>query len=135
MIVAKPLQDVQLATAICDTTDAVGDFVYVSGNKSGSDYSVAKADPTTYAKIPAVAVITYKITATKAVIQFKGEVKNIYTGLTPGKTYFLGTAATPTDTPPVPGIGQKAYVQIIGVATDSTILRLLPVGTITARVG
>jgi hypothetical protein len=135
MIVAKPLQDLSLATASCDTSDAVGDFVYISGNKSGSDYSVAKADPSLYAKIPAVAVITYKITPTRAVIQFKGEVKSIYTGLTAGKTYFLSDVGTPVDIPPTPAIGQKKYVQIVGVATDSTILRLLPVGTITARQG
>jgi hypothetical protein len=135
MLVARPLGSKNKATAVCDVGDAVGDLVYVTGSMSGADYSVAKADVLAYAKMPTIAVITYKITATKAVIQFRDDVVGIYTGLLPGRVYFVGLDSKPTAVPPAPGAGQKLYLQPIGVAVDATVLRLNPINDMKVRVG
>jgi hypothetical protein len=138
MIVTRPAGSAgsaSRATASCDSGDAVGDLVYVSGNFSSGDYQVRKADVTQYVKMPVIAVIIAKLTSTRAVIQFEGEIKNQYTGLTPGRTYFVGANGRPSSTPPTPGPGQRAYVQPIGVAVDQTVLRLTPIPDMKVRIG
>jgi hypothetical protein len=125
MVIARPLKDSNFATAICLAGDSIGDLVYVTGNIVTGDYQVSKADPNNN-KMPAIAVIIYKITATKAVIQFEGSVKNVYTGLTPGKTYFVDSNSQPTLIPPSPALLGKTYIQPIGVAVDSNVLKLNP---------
>jgi hypothetical protein len=135
MIITRPLTTAPTGTAICGISDAVGDLVYISGNKVGSDYSVSKVDPGDYNKFPAVAVVIYKITSTKAVIQFSGEIKGIYTGLTAGKTYWAGSSGTPVVVPPTPTAGNKMRVQSIGIAVDSDILRFEPLKDATTRIG
>lgn len=127
MIVARPTfnnDNSVFVSAICAPTDSVGDIVYISGNVVGNDYQITKVDPTLGAKMPGVGVITAKITSTRAVIQFEGFVKNVYTGLLAGKTYFVGTNSKPTNVCPTPGIGGAMYVQPIGVAVDANILEL-----------
>ena len=67
-----------------------------------------------------------EITSTKAVIQFDGMVKNTYTGLVAGKTYFVDANGQPPLTPPSPPISGKTYIQPIGVAMDANVLKLNP---------
>jgi hypothetical protein len=134
MIIARPLQNSAFTTAICLPTDGVGDLVYVTGNIIGTDYQVSKADPYNN-KMPAIAVIIHKINITKAVIQFEGNIKNIYSGLTPGKTYYVDTNGQPTLTPPPAPLNNKSYIQPIGVAVDSAILQLKPSKQLTVLVG
>lgn len=134
MIVTRPLNSARTSTAICLATLAVGDLVYISGPKVGLDLTVAKADPYDSAKFPAIAVVIAKITPTRAVVQFEGDVAGVYTGLTPGKIYWLGPTGLPSLTPPAPGLGETYRVQSLGVALDPTILRLDPQKGATIRV-
>lgn len=134
MIVTRPRVDPALATATCTAAEAVGDLVYISGNKTGADYAVRKADVTDYTKMPVVAVIVYKISATKAVIQFGGEV-GLYTGLTPGQVYWVSDSATPTNVPPTVTTGQRKYWQSVGVAVDSGRIKLEFEKDLKVRVG
>lgn len=126
MIVTRPLNSNQRATAVCPATVAVGDLVYISGAKVGLDLTVDKADPLNFNKFPAVAAVIQKLTSTRAVVQFDGDIAGIYTGLTPGRVYWLGLNALPVLTPPFPGIGEKYRIQSLGVAVDPSILRLEP---------
>lgn len=134
MIVTRPRSDSTLATATCTASESVGDLVYISGPKSGADYSVSKVDIANYAKMPAVAVVVYKITATRAVIQFGGET-GLFSGLTPGKVYWVSDAGVPTATPPTVTAGQRKYWQSIGVAVDSGKIRLEFIKDLKTKVG
>lgn len=126
MIVARPLKNTNFATAVVAGTDIVGDLVYISGNIIGGDYQATKVDPTAGAKMPVIAVIIYKISGTRAVIQFEGNVNGVYTGLTAGRTYYADSSGQPSLVPPVAPLNGKAYVQPIGVALDSNVLHLKP---------
>lgn len=134
MIVTRPRVDGNLATAVCTAGELVGDLVYVSGAKSGADYTVRKADITDFTKMPAVAAIVYKLTSTRAVIQFQGET-SLYSGLTPGRVYWVSDVSVPGLTLPTPGGGQRKYWQAVGVATDTGKLRLEFEKDLKTRVG
>lgn len=134
MIVTRPRSEGTLATAGCTAGEAVGDLVYISGPKSGADYTVRRADITDFTKMPAVAVIVYKISATRAVIQFQGET-GLYSGLTPGHVYWVSDAGVPTSTPPSVTSGQRKYWQSIGVAVDSARIKLEFEKDLKTRVG
>ena len=126
MIVTRPRVEGgngSLATAACTAAEAVGDLVYISDNKVGADYTVRKADVTDFAKMPAVAVVISKLSPTRAVIQFGGEV-GLYSGLTAGHLYWVSDTGVPSLTPPVAGIGQRKYWQAVGLAVDSGRIRL-----------
>lgn len=135
MIVTRPLSTTGFGTATCSSGDIVGDLVYISGPKVGPDYSVGKADPSDFSKFPAVAAIVAKLSATRAVIQFGGEIKGIYAGLTPGKVYWTGPTGIPVSTPPSPGIGGTMRWQSVGVAVDTDTLRLEPLKNAVTRTG
>lgn len=136
MLVSRPLAGARTkTTAACQSSDSVGDLVYVSGSFSGNDYVVTKADVTQYVKMPTIAVITVKLSPTRCVIQFSGEVPGLYTGLSVGRVYFVGTDSRPTAVPPTPGLGQRLYLQSIGVAVDADVLRLNPLDDMKVRVG
>jgi hypothetical protein len=100
--------------------------VHVSGAIVGNDYQVAKVDVLDGAKMPAIGIVSYKISSTRAIVILDGDVAGVYTGLTPGRVYFVGTNSRPTLTPPNPGPGQKLYLQAVGVAVDTGILRFWP---------
>lgn len=134
MLVTRPLSQGTKASASCPSSAVVGDLVYVNGDQASGMYSVGLADPSQYAKMPAIAVVVAKLTSTSAVIQFRDEVRGIYSGLIPGRVYFVGANSRPTLTPPTPGVG-RAYLQSIGVAVDQFILRLDPVKLLTTRTG
>ena len=133
MLVARPLAPSTTKTAACATTDSVGDLVCISAGFTGGNYTVTKADPSDYTKMPAVGVIVSKPTATLAVVQFSLEIKEIYAALVPGRVYFVGTNGWPSAVPPAPTPGGRAYVQPVGVAVDETVLRLDPAKTMIVR--
>jgi len=109
----------------CLVTDEVDDLVY----QDGAD-AVSRTDPLDGAKMPAVGIIIQKISDTRAVVQYDGEVAT--TGLSPGARYFVGAAGTPATSPPA-GPARR-YAQEIGVALNATTL-LLRVHKPTIMVG
>ena len=107
-------------------TDQVGDAVYIRGAANGY-YKVARVDVSLVTKMPAVGVIIRKWGFTNALVQFFGELKGVYSGLTPGKRYFIDSSGRPALIPPDPAsIGGRAYTQIIGVALDIEVLFVKP---------
>jgi hypothetical protein len=107
-------------------TDQVGDAVYIRGAANGY-YKVARVDVSTVNKMPSIGVIIRKWGFTNALVQFFGELNGVYSGLVPGKRYFLDTSGRPALIPPNPAsTGGRAYTQIIGIALDVEVLFINP---------
>lgn len=108
--------------ATCTSAEAVGDLVVVTGTLK----KVSRATMALLASTPVVGVVISKASSTTAVVQVGGVVRNIYSGLTPGATYFVGADGRPSSTLPTGTLGTELYVQHIGTAIDSTTLAFQP---------
>jgi hypothetical protein len=114
----------QYLAAYCYATDAVGDVVYVMGNKVGEKYQVTKVDIDDIATMPSVGVIIEKPDASECVVQVAGVIRGVYTGLTPHKMMFVGTDSrlTETPTPRKPTSGERAHQNMGYVLSNSELL-------------
>ena len=104
-------------SVICQATDSVGDFVYVSNSAVGDKWTVSKADPFDKDKMPAIGCLIQKTSATEGKVRLLGEVNGIFSGLTVGKTYHVidsGIAVLP----PSAGVNGYSIAQIVGVAVS-----------------
>lgn len=108
----------------CLSTDAVGDFVYLTADRIGSIVQVETVDITDLLKMPAIGVIIEKPDTTKCRIQTSGIVEGVFTGLVPQRRYFIGTDGRLTLTAPVPGASETYYVQHAGMAIGTDALYL-----------
>jgi len=113
-----------LYQASCTLTDQVGDLVYITSAANGF-YKVKRCNPASYAMMPAWGVIVQKYSTTKCTVQTQGEVRNIYTGLIPNKTYSVSSSGRPTFPAQFP-LGGFVMHQIVGVAIDTGVLYLRP---------
>lgn len=137
-----PRAEKALGRANCLATDSVGDLVRITSNKVGNRYQVTRADPTGGTTIPAVAVILRKFSPTECVVQFHGPLPAsrmdgppaVYTTLSAGMAYFLGTDGLPAAPGDVnfPVAGGTTHFQQIGVANDAGELYL---NLLEARLG
>lgn len=126
MIVARLKTAERVISVTCQTTDAVGDLVYVmAGNRV-----VKKADVLDYYGMPAIGIILTKPTTATAQVQISGLVRGLYTGLSPGRLYFVGLDGRPNMAPPT-GPARR-FVQPIGTAVDTNVLFLQPNTLMTA---
>jgi hypothetical protein len=107
---------------ICTATDIVGDLIRIKADS----YVVERANPTTYGTMPAIGVIINKPTLTTCIVQTFGHVIGVYSGLNPGKIYFVGDDGRPTTSTTVPGVGTTRMHQSIGAALTTDILFLSP---------
>ena len=121
--------------ATCTAAELVGDSVYFSDDYSAGTYQVRTADPRDLLKIPAFGIITLKTSPTTCRVQWIGEVKDTYTGLTRNKTLFVGPDGRLSETPPTPLVAGYAMVQSMGVAMSSDIVLLVPSFSMTKRTG
>lgn len=119
LLAAIPLQ----VRCNCQPGNLVGDLVRVYGPRVSSLYRVDRADPTSYATMPMWGALTEKESPTVCKVQGSGIVEDLWTGLTPGRTYFVGLDGRPSAVPP---IGSGVFVQRIGVALDVNAMRLQP---------
>lgn len=116
----------QYILAYCLPTDAVGDVVYITGDKIGERYQTTKIDIDDISTVPGIGIIVQKTAATECVVQVSGILRDVYVGLTPNKPLFAGLDARLTETPPsAPGSGRRA-IQIIGQAIASSDLLIQP---------
>lgn len=109
--------------ASCTPAESIGDAVYVSGPGM-----VAQARANTILTTYVVGIIIAKPSATTCTVQVS-DTFGIYSGLTPGVTYFLSdttpgaiTATAPTTT--------GTLVERVGVAIDSSTIVIMPDPTI-----
>lgn len=117
-----------LGRATCLATDIAGDCVYITAAKVGNAFQVTKADVTDPSKMPAVGLILKKWTATTGVVHFHGPLRGVFTGLTPGARYVVGTDGRPATVGDAnyPVAGGTTLFQQIGVATSSDELLVHP---------
>ena len=109
----------QFLEAFCFSTDAVGDVVYVMGNKVGTRYQVTKVNINNITHIPAIGVIFAKPSATTCLVQTAGVLRSVYTGRTPQKPQFISLTSTLQETPPVAPTSGRRAVQIIALALST----------------
>jgi hypothetical protein len=107
----------ELLQAVCNPLVSIGDWVYIAGERAGTNvYTVDRADIMDHAKLPAVGVVTRKMTTTECEVQYGGPL-TVMTVLVPHHVYFLDVAGQLTDTAPAVG-----NVQRVGVAFASDVL-------------
>ena len=113
----------EVSYAICSASESVGELVYTNLTKTGDLYNVSKVDITSYSKMPAIGVIISKQSTTRCRVKWSGPIRGIYSGLTPGRMYFVGSDSKPTLAfPTVAG----TRLQKIGSATSTNELYLKP---------
>lgn len=122
MITARRRSGSQLYQVICTAQEHVGDLVKVVG----AGKQVSRVNVASRALMPATGVITAKLSDSIAVMQLTGPVEGVYTGLTPGRLYFVGMDGRPSLVPPATQQSPKRIVQIVGSALDQNILLLAP---------
>ena len=118
---------------ICANTDIVGDCVRIDADKAGGLYQVEAVD-IDVDNDPAIGIITAKSAPTFCTVQIFGILSGIYTGLTPGTTYLVGTDSQLTTTLAAPTSGFR-WVQQMGTALSSSELFLNPNGVRIKRRG
>jgi hypothetical protein len=121
--------------ANCQTTDNVGDCVYVTGDAVGNFYQVTRADPRDQSKMPSIGIIISKKSTTECKVQFIGEVHSVYVGMPPRATLFVGADGRLSAVPPAPNPGGYTFVQAMGSAVASSTVVMLPSLALTKRVG
>lgn len=110
--------------ADCLSTDAVLDYVYVTGDSVLGKIQVAKVDIDDLAKMPSIGVIVTKVTpaGTECVVRRIGDI--LTSGLTPNSVYWIDTdAKAVSPRPPDPAAGVRV-LQIAGRALTSTTLQV-----------
>lgn len=108
-----------LGRADCLASDVVGKVVRIRAPKVGNRFQVETVDISAPGSPPGVAVVVKKYTATDCIIHFHGPLRGVYTGLTPGAQYWVGTDSLPAAVGdanyPIAG---SDYFQQMGVATS-----------------
>ncbi len=131
LLVANPTTQDLLAS--CDPSDSVAAWVYVSGPSSGDIYQVRTADPTDAVKSKAVGVITAKLSTTTCLVRTSG-VAAVFSGLTPGRSYYVGADGLSNLVAPSPDISNPTvWVQAVGRALDATHMTVDPSHDLVVR--
>lgn len=112
---------------------SVGSVVRVVGNTGGRP-DVEEVDPEVLGGLPAHGFVVKLLGGTDCIVQFAGPMKGIYSGLIPGRSYFVVPGAMIGDTPPTPSSGGLVYVQRVGYALSDNEL-LVMFGTPIRRIG
>lgn len=110
--------------ADCLATDAVGDFVYFTGDKVAGYYQVSKADVEDPGTIPACGVIYDKRSVTRCLVLTTGVLPG--TSIVPQHPYWVGNDGQISSSPPTRQAGKIVYAQVVGMGMSSTELLLRP---------
>lgn len=124
-VTARENPDVALAT--CLISDGVGAMVKTVGPVVNGRHQVETCDPSDFSKMPASAMLIHKIDDTTGLVQFRGSIKSVYSGLTPGELLFVDDGGGLSDIPPEPTVGSPSkFMQSVGVAVSDDIIELRP---------
>lgn len=111
--------------ADCPPSTLLDDLVYVTGPSVLGVVQVATADVTVVAKMPAIGIVTEKISSTRVKVLTVGEHTPGF-ALTPGRRYFVGPTGQLALTMPTPAVGGIAFSQPVGHAIDTNRLIFNP---------
>ncbi len=107
----------------CLTTDVVGSPVSIREAPINGKWRVQTADPTDFTKMPSLGVLISKSTPTVGVAKILG-VCDVFTGLTPGVNYMVGTSGGLLEEVPISSPTGVFWGQHLGVAVSESILML-----------
>lgn len=129
MLLLNPSPGPILRKADCPAGVSVGQAVSITGPIVSGSLQVDTSDPAAAPYDSAIGVVKSKPTSTTAVVQMGGVMKSL-SGLTPGGTYYVGTdggLSKPGDANfPDPVPGTKVHRQIIGIATSTDQMLVVP---------
>jgi hypothetical protein len=110
--------------ALCLTTDAVGDAVYIAADRVGSDFQVTKVDiDDSSSKISVgTGVLVSKPTTTTCTVRTSGRESGVLAGMTPGLSLFIQTDGSLAHTVPSGPGGGKRSIQVMGYALAADVL-------------
>jgi hypothetical protein len=116
----------EFVIADCLVANAVGDMVRVYADEVAGVYQVRELDILSNDWHLPVGMITRKLTSTRCAVQVGGEVKGIYTGLTPGKQLFINSASRLQHTVPThPAVGVTwAHPAALALSSGTVLLRI-----------
>jgi hypothetical protein len=120
--------DSGIFTALCYSSDAVGDAVYIMGDRVNGSFQVTKVDidESNVVKAVACGVIIQKLSPTTCKVQTSGRILGLYTGLTPGLSLFVQEDSRLGHAPPVnPPVGRRV-VQSLAYALAADVLLVRP---------
>lgn len=126
--------DIELP-AECLSTDLVGACVRITGAFSGGYYQVSTVDLTDWSGGIAVGMLVSKSDSTHGIVRVSGIVEGIYTSLTPGLNYVIGTDGQLVRPGPTPLVSQRLYIQTMGWAISTDRFLLVPSPHVTIRSG
>lgn len=110
--------------AYCDTSDAVGHAVYITGDKIGDYHQVTRVDidDANPGKAIARGIISTKLASNICNVQTYGPVAGVLSGMTPGASLFVNLDSTLREGPPSrPPTGSRLW-QNVAYATASNVL-------------
>ncbi len=107
----------------CLTTDIVGSPLSIREAPINGKWRVHTADPTDFAKMPAVGVLISKSTPTVGIAKILG-VCEVFVGLTPGTNYMIGSGGVLVEEVPAVSVTGSFWGQHLGVAVSGNILML-----------
>lgn len=118
----------------CLSTDAVGNFVCIRGDRVGERYRVHRADCGELSRMPVFGLLISKKTPTVGKVQIYGPIIGMFIDLVPGMVYVLDRNGI---TFHLPVIGPNGYAvrQIVGHAIANDVLFLNPNLSITVHRG
>lgn len=112
------------AEAECAALDEVGDVVYISGDEVGGLLQVAKINIDVSPAQHSIGVIVLKMTSTRCFVQLGGELRGVYSGLTPGRRLFVDECSRLSHVVPnSPSVGVR-LLQAMGTALTSNAVLL-----------
>lgn len=109
--------------ADCLATDLPYASVAVTGPSIGGVAQVTTIDISSNGCPSVVGLIQQKLTTTRCIVQTQGTLY-VTGGLIPAATYFVGFDGQPAITPLPASPSGFAYIQSVGIATDTNALRL-----------
>lgn len=121
--------------ADCLATDAIGDFVRVTGPAVLLFPQVTKVDIKVAGQFPAVGMLIEKTSLTRCTVLVRGEVEVSPPVLIEGKTYWIDTDSQITSTMPLAGSGERVATQRVGYAITNERLIVSVDQSITVRTG
>lgn len=116
-----------LVYANCLLSDAVGNCVYITSDRSGGLYQVTTVDIEILVPNPAVGIIIEKTTDTDCVVQLHGILDGLFSGMTPNKVQWVDFSGSLTESLPSANLSPGyVWTQSMGQAIADDVLMLNP---------